>query len=252
MQVNLLGVFPSKTNSTSQKYLIALKSHPFVPNPSRPSSSRPTWLLGQKQMGPILVNFIFIITKIMTCSFVHSALIELSVCKWSSWRLYSHADCGSSKGHTKCLRRARGWGREGKKNGSEAPVCRLVSSGLRSTRLEQKPLGCSQPPHRRSRRQVRRGARKRKVSRSGLSFRQNYKTSEASLYSTELFTIEISQSTVLSEKISESQWLKSPDRVKQLLGVSLHILQMSIIFKTKKTQKNKNLFPQRNTELQYY
>lgn len=66
-----------------------------------------------------------------------------------------------------------------------------------------------------------------------VSLCQDYKTSEALLYNTQLFTIEISQSTVLSEKMSGSQWLGSPDRVQQLLRVSLHILQMSIIFKTK-------------------
>lgn len=51
----------------------------MLPMHSKPQlvglSARHIWLLRQKQMGPILVNFVFIVTKIMTCSFVHSALI---------------------------------------------------------------------------------------------------------------------------------------------------------------------------------
>lgn len=105
-----------------------------------------------------------------------------------------------------------GWKQERKKKGQRPVGCRFVSSGLRSTLFEQQ---CSQQCSGSSFNELKRwgdegvwaGRCVRGEGEGSQLFSPlcpNYKTCEASLYNTELFTIEIFQSTVLSEKISES------------------------------------------------
>lgn len=99
----------------------------------------------------------------------------------------------------KCLQNSRGWvgaGEEGK--AQRLLGRRFVSSGLRAPLSERSIMRW---PGREGSAEEKDG----EVSCLDCVLMPECKTSPPSLYNIELFTIEISQSTVLSEKISESQ-----------------------------------------------